>query len=237
MNDQLLASFIALVNFDQKIRALQDERTMFSSLRVSIDKQKLLLTHELEASKNLVHDFKKDVDKKELAMKILDQQETEKKRRLEVVTSAKEYTSLKSEISVINERQHIDEQALIEAWDVLDSAQKRYAADHANFQKKIDELTQQAQELDHKIETATHEIDEHEKQRLTLVSLVPSELLDNYEHMRGQVINPVVRVINNSCSACFYPVPAHDLAILRKGKFLPCKSCYRILFIEDSAFE
>ena len=75
------------------------------------------------------------------------------------------------------------------------------------------------------------------KNEQDLCNVVPAELLDNYEHMRGLVINPVVPVVHNSCSACFYPVPAQDLAILKKGKLLPCKSCYRILYIEDSGQE
>ena len=114
---------------------------------------------------------------------------------------------------------------------------KKYAAEQINYQKKSEDLERTAQELDQKIEAITLLVADHEKERTTFVNVVPAELLDNYEHMRGMVVNPVVTVVHNSCSACFYPVPAQDLAILKKGKFLPCKSCYRILYIENSAQE
>jgi len=57
-------------------------------------------------------------------MKVLDQQETERKRRLEVVSSSKEYSSLKAEISAINEHQRSHESELIDAWNKLDGSQK-----------------------------------------------------------------------------------------------------------------
>ena len=59
MNDQLLATFIALVNFDQKIRALQDEREALITLRSALDEQKTLLMQNLETLKNQVHDVKR----------------------------------------------------------------------------------------------------------------------------------------------------------------------------------
>ncbi len=237
MNDQLLATFIALVNFDQEIRNLQDERELSFKTRRTLDEQKALLIAELEALKHEVHDLKKDVDEKELAMKVLDQQETEKKRRLETVSSSKEYSSLKSEINAINEQQRTHESGLIDAWNTLDATQKKYVSEQVNVQKKIEDLERNAQELDQKIESITLSIDNHEKERARFVEVVPTDLLNDYEHMRGLVINPVVPVVHNSCSACFYPIPAQDLAILRKGKLLPCKSCYRILYIEDSVQE
>ena len=237
MNDQLIQTFIALVTFDQKIRTFQDERETLVKSRIALDNQKILLTKGLESIKNQVHGFKKDVDEKELVMKVLDQQETEKKRRLEFVSSPKEYTSLKTEISTINQQQRMHEPGLIDAWDKLDSTQKKYVSEQASYLKKIEDLERNAQELEQKIGAVTTSIDDHEKMRIRFVQEVPVELLDNYEHMRGLVINPVVTVENNSCSACFYPVPGQDLAILRKGKLLPCKGCYRILYIENSAQE
>ena len=237
MNDQLLRTFIVLVNFDQKIRSLHDEREVLTKQRLAIDDQRTLLSDSLEHSKQQVRDFKRDVDEKELVMKVLDQQETEKKRRLEVVASPKEYTSLKTEVNTINEQQNMHEPALIDAWDRLDAMQKKYAAEQDSYNKKIIDLEIHARALDQKIQALTQAIDDHEKQRVTFVREVPSELVDNYEHMRALVLDPVVPVEHNSCSACFYPTPAQDLAILKKGKLLPCKSCYRILFIEDIAQE
>ena len=147
MNDQLLATFIALVNFDQKIRSLQDERESLINARTAIDEKKALLVQELEILKNQVHDLKKDVDEKELTMKVLDAQETEKRRRLEVVSSPKEYSSLKAEISAINEQQQMHEPSLIDAWDKLDASQKKYLAEQINCLNNIEDLERNALDL------------------------------------------------------------------------------------------
>ena len=234
MNDQLLRTFIDLVTFDQKILSMQNERDSLIHMRSTLEDKKTKLINNLETLSHHVHELKKEVDENELSMKVLDQQETQKKTCLENVSNSKEYVSLKNEIASINEKQREHEFVLIEAWDKLDSIQKKYQVEQVNCNKAVEELLQQIVELNKKIDNLIRMIDEHENQRGTFVSAVSEDLLENYEHMRGMVSNPVVTVVNNSCGACYYPVPAQDLTSLKRGKFLPCKGCYRILYIENS---
>ena len=49
----------------------------------------------LEKIKTKLHDMRKEVDAKELEMKMLDLQETDKKKRLDTVANHKEYQSIK----------------------------------------------------------------------------------------------------------------------------------------------
>lgn len=237
MNDQLLLNFISLVTFDQKIRDFHHERESTIKERSNLELQRQTLIDEFESIKNKLHESKKDVDAKELVMKVFDQQEAEKKRRLEFVASPKEYSSLKVEIDAIHEKQQGHEQVIIDAWDKLDALQKKYTLDKVSYQDKIEFCVQKIQELNKKIESIATKIDEHEKLRVNFTQLVSAEILNNYEHMRGLVPNPVVPVESNSCSACFYPVPAQDVAVIKKGKLLPCKFCYRILYIKDASQE
>jgi hypothetical protein len=234
MNDQLLRTFISLVNFDQKIVSLEKERTSLIDSRHVLDEKKDMILKTVDDLLNQVREFKRDVDEKEMQMKVLEQQESDKKYRLENVASIKEYNSIKAEIATINQKQRDHEESLIAAWDKLDAVQKKYVAEQDHSKKAIGELEQSATGLDKKIDELAVSINEQEKDRVTLASVVPAELLDMYEHMRGQVDNPVVQVAHNSCSACYYPVAGQDLAALKKGKFLPCKGCYRILYIEDA---
>jgi predicted nucleic acid-binding Zn-ribbon protein len=234
MNDQQLSTFIALVTFDQKILSMQKERdSLIHSRSVLVDK-KISLDKNLEALLQLVHDLKKEVDESELSMKILDQQESQKKRCLDNASNSREYVSLKNEIAVIHDKQRDQEPVLIEAWDKLDATQKKYQAEQIAYKKAVEEIDRETSEINIKVEDLTKLIDEHEESRATFVNVVSAELLENYEHMRGMVSDPVVAVVYNSCSACYYPVPAQDLTSLKKGKLLPCKSCYRILYIEDA---
>jgi hypothetical protein len=151
MNDQLLRTFIALVAFDQKILSLHNELKMLIDSRSALDDKKTLLIKGIETIMKQVHDLKKDVDEKELAMKVLDQQETEKKVRLENASTSKEYTSLKAEAAAINEKQHAHEPALIDAWDKLDASQKKYVSAKDNFNKDKENLESNTQEIDQKL--------------------------------------------------------------------------------------
>jgi len=60
-----------------------------------------------------------------------------------------------------------------------------------NVQKKIEDLERTTQELDQKIDSITLSIASHEEERARFVAVVPAELINDYEHMRGQVINPL----------------------------------------------
>lgn len=233
INDQLHRSFIDLVSFDQKIHAVEEELRSLKNSLSSLEVQSNSLHKSLDEMKQQVHDVKKRVDEQELMMKVLDQQETEKKSRLENVSNSKEYSAIKSEIQRINEQQRNTETTLIEAWDELDAAQKKFVQHEMSTQAKLAEFAQMKIDFERKIEASLMTLESLNLQRLTFLQMVPEELLDNYEHMRGLVPNPVVQVVHGSCSACFYAVPGQDLAALKRGKLLPCKSCYRILFFEE----
>ncbi len=234
MNDQLLRTFIALVTFDSKVRLLYDERENLLNVQKSLVEQKNILFKHLEELKLLLNEYQKNVNAQELSMKMLDQREVELKHRLDNVTGVKEYSSLKNEINAVHDQQQACEQSLIEAWEKLDYIQKKYTSEQALSDAKGLELDKQQRDIANKIQDLECSIDEHERLRKSYLEVVPADLLNNYEHMRGQVKNPVVPVENNSCSACFYLVPGQDLAFLKKGKLIPCKSCYRILYSVDS---
>jgi predicted nucleic acid-binding Zn-ribbon protein len=61
---------------------------------------------------------------------------------------------------------------------------------------------------------------------------VPQEWLTKYQRMRAKVADPLVPVMNTSCSACFYSIPPQDLNRLKKNALLLCRSCYRLLYYD-----
>jgi uncharacterized protein len=233
INDQMHKNFIDLVSFDQKVHAVEEELRLLRNSLSELDEQKLLLNKTLDEMKLHVYDLKKHVDSQELLMKSLDYQESEKKNRLESISSQKEYSAIKSEITKINEQQREAENELISAWDALELAQKKLNSHEVVVRNKLDEFVQIKTTIEQKIEATLLTLDDLYTQRKVFRAAVPEELLDNYEHMRGLVSNAVVPVIQGSCSACFYAVPAQDLGALKRGKLLPCKSCYRILFLDE----
>jgi len=237
MNEQLLSSFINLVTFDKTLLALEREVSKTRETINLLREQKEHLIQQIDAEKNALVVLRKEVDGCELTMKLLDDDEKEKKKRLETVSNAKEYAAVKAEIGQVQEKQREIEQAIIDSWGRLEAAQKKQSLGQEIAVKKINEIDESLSLLEQKLSSLTRDVNEQTAERKRLEVLVPEELLRDYHQMRGRVADPVVPVQYGSCSACFYSVPAQEIALLKSGVLLPCKSCYRILYIQDEAAE
>jgi predicted nucleic acid-binding Zn-ribbon protein len=44
--------------------------------------------------------------------------------------------------------------------------------------------------------------------------------------------DPIVPVHGTSCSSCFYTIIKQDYANLKKVGMLPCRNCYRLLYLD-----
>jgi predicted nucleic acid-binding Zn-ribbon protein len=51
--------------------------------------------------------------------------------------------------------------------------------------------------------------------------------------MKHNVPDPIVPVLNECCSACFYAVLYQDMVKLKKAELLPCRNCYRFLYYDE----
>src|SRR5438046_382358 len=99
MNEFPLQSFIDLINFDQGIHQVQEKIERLAHETEQLQQEESSLTAQLKIARQRMLDLRKEVDTRELAMKELDAQEAEKKRRLELVGGYKEYQLLKTEIA------------------------------------------------------------------------------------------------------------------------------------------
>lgn len=226
--------FIALVEVDQKINGLNNQ---IASLRQKISRlnqesQSQLLAHQ--KVKEHYEKMRKEVDAKELEMKSLDQQESEKKIKLDQVANHKEYQSIKSEIDVLKKAQHELEESLIAVWNQLENSKKELDASALAYQQHEETAKQQIEQLENQIKEITAQVDELLKARIDEEKNVPAEWLQKYAIMRAKVSDPVVPVVNGNCSACFYSVSAQDLQDLRRRKLVQCKDCYRLLYLQEA---
>ena len=70
-------------------------------------------------------------------------------------------------------------------------------------------------------------------ERLTKEKQVPQEWMEKYSRMRNCVPNPVVPVVNGSCTACFYSIPHQDFLSVLDHHLIECKGCYRFLYSKE----
>jgi len=231
MNEVPLQSFIDLINFDQGIHTIQEKVEQIAHETELLQQEEACLTQQLKSVRQRTAELRKEVDIKERAMKELDQSEAEKKSKLELVGGYKEYQSIKAEISSLKQAQHDYEEVLIAAWNTAENAEKEYEEQKNLYDqqvKKIYELIEEKNKTKVELES---QLQERSQQRLEKEKLVPAEWLEKYVIMRNHVHNPVVPVMNNSCSACFYLITEQDLNLLRRRKLLQCKDCYRFLYL------
>jgi predicted nucleic acid-binding Zn-ribbon protein len=98
--------------------------------------------------------------------------------------------------------------------------------------EKILETSTEIEELSKQKNAAEGVVSELREERNTLLAQLPQEWRTKYDRMLESVPDPIVAVVSNVCGSCFYAIVGKDLNQLRAGELLPCRSCYRILFME-----
>jgi len=226
-------SFIDLISFDQKLHMHELDIKKQERVIAGLEEEKELLDSELELAKGALHDARKEVDEKELEMKDLESQEADKKKRMEQVANQKEYQSIKHELESIGARQLALEDVLVLAWNQLEVTQKKYEVVKSDYEQKVKALDDQIRQAQTEIVGIQNLLDEQKKKRAAKEELVPEEWLEKYTIMRARIPDPVVPVVEGSCSSCFHQLTDQDLIQINRNKLLQCKGCYRFLYNES----
>ncbi len=232
MTEHPFQNFINLIKFDQELHNLRRGR---KDLELQIDEivqKKEQLERAFVDTKQSVASLKKEVDSTEMLVQELDQLEAEEKKTLDTIKTQREYKSVQAELNAINRKQQEAEKTLIELWNKYETARKQLEDQKAKYSERMSEFDQVVDEKKMAINEITAEYEKREKERRLKTKEVPEEWLEKYANMRAQVSNPVVPVVSDSCSACFYPVPQHDIMKLNAHKLIQCRSCYRLLYLK-----
>lgn len=225
-------AFIHLVELDQAIdqRIIKREK-----LQITIDQAKQRLQEQEDHSQFLrtkLHELRKSISAVELEHKALQQQEKQKRAKLDAVNTAKEYTALEHELQVLIQQSHEKEESIFALWAEFEKHET--AVTHQ--EKEIKELQKKIAEEIENIESArkhlSQEIEELTLNRSKYLHTAPEEFVAKYESMRESLKNPIVPVHENNCSACATQIMNADLMQLRRHVIVPCKTCYRLLYMK-----
>ena len=232
MNESYLQAFIHLIKFDQSILVLEKNigkaTESIQSHEQELAKQRAYRESLGENVKNL----KRQVELKELEMSSLSESEKKKRAYLEQVAHTREVQSVFKEVEALRKAQHDLEEGLLEAWQKLESAKTELLLRNKEYQEKSAAIeTAIAQEMQ-TIEHLKHEIRNLSVIREEKMQNIPEQWLEKYIAMRDRVSNPVVPVLQGSCSACFYHIIEQDLMRLKNRAVLECKDCHRLLYFE-----
>jgi len=227
-------TFIDLVTFDQGLVKIERDIKKSQEIQESLLADIQRLQEDFEDIKIAQLQARKDVDAKELYMKVLDEKESELKKKLASISNQKEFKSLEKETLVINADRMRHEQELLVLWNKLEGFNKTYELKHTLYEEQAAKFHAEVEKIKNEITALHAQLVDLEAQRLEKQKNVPQEWLDMYVNMKGRVANPVVPVVNDSCDACFYSVTPRDLQILRNNKLLQCRDCYRLLYVQGA---
>lgn len=233
MSQTPFTQFITLIQKDQAINLLVNSIKKIEQEKKDLQLADSQLLSQSEKLKQTLHDFRREVDEQELEMKQLDEEEKQKKARLEVVANHKEYQSIKSEIDIVRKAQHNLEDQLIKAWHQFETAKKEYESFKLSYEEKHAQTVQLIGEHEAEIAEINVDLLAKEQERNEIEKTVPAEWIEKYTIMRARVTNPVVPVVDGSCSACFYKISTPDMNALERNKLVQCKDCFRLLYIEQ----
>lgn len=221
-----------LVKLDQNLLAVQREVE---------EKQATILKHEQSITKfhqtresglHAVHELKKAVHLLEQEIAVIDEKESAKKRALDTVHNHREYDAIKKELEVLAISRQDKENQLISKWHEREQAEERLKQEALPFETRVQEMRDAIAELQKEI-AALHDkkaaIAHEEEEQF---KVIPAEWQSRYRTMKGKVSNPIVPVVDEVCSVCFYHIMPQDLARLKKRAMLPCRSCYRFLYYD-----
>lgn len=230
MNDQKLQSFIDLVTFDQNLIKLEN------SVESSSDKVNQL-RRDLEQLQQLLHvkesekkELKKQLDLQELTVKELQEKEKHQVDVYQAAATTKEQDAAHRELEHVKVERDKQEQRLMKLFNTYESAEKDLESARQAHEAKSTEIQAEISKEIEIMQGFEKELEDLEQQRDTRLATVPDEWLKRYENMRGRVVDPVVPVQQDSCSACFYSISSRDLQTLKQGDLLQCKDCYRFLY-------
>ncbi len=226
--------FHALIAFVECERVLYDHEQELERQKQALDKLYTQKQHEvaqIEAIKTMAYNLQKSMHTFELEGRALREREKEVRRKLDLVKSEKEFFAFKKEQDELAVKQENTENAFLTAMQQLEVTNGHYekaVKDTAAWFVEHDKLIDAQQQ---KVNQMTEQR-EHLKQECSLRhDEAPVEMREAYEALKKTMRNPYVPLRGNYCSACSTEVPLKDMGTLRRNVLVPCKTCYRMLYL------
>ena len=224
-------SFIDLVKLDDHITELIAQGDQIQGALHKLEQDYITQEHHLENLRIASIKCKKEIDASEAEITFLRDKERLKKISLEKVTNPREYLSLNTQLEEITQKINASEDNILVLLQVCEQTELEFNTNKKQFEYIHATYIATSQHKKEKYSHILKEIEDAMMQRASLQACVQSELLEKYNTMKLKVNNPVVPLLHDSCSACFYKVSLNDIAALKRHKLLQCKDCFRLLYI------
>jgi predicted nucleic acid-binding Zn-ribbon protein len=222
--DQQIKKFNQKIKHSEKI--LKKDQLFIPNLQTQQEEQETELTNA-----------KKNGSEQEIVAKEIREKESKEKKVLEKITNEKEYKAFEKELKTITQQRIEQEDLLVKAWHNLETVEKKVAEKKEEILQKIKQLEEGIQAQVETLKDLNNQKETVVKNRQEALKIIPEEWLNKYERMIHRVSDPIVPVMGESCSACYYTILRQDLQKLKKSGVLPCRNCYRFLYYNEKEEE
>ncbi len=228
--DQNTRRFIEFIELDARLDRLIQEHEAQKKREEGLQQEIAAIAQESETALKKTNALKKQLDALELDLKVIADKYRQTTAKLNRAASPKEFFSLEHEVQDLEKKKApLEEQGLVLLLEV-ENAQDAYELIKAQEPEKLAALQERRAALGKDIAFSADLIKAYQVQREQEEKGLAPDLLENYQRMKERVTNPVVPLLKNSCSACFYAVNQPGIIEISHGKLVSCRDCYRLLY-------
>lgn len=218
----------AILEAQRRIKALEGEVGLVER-RISTEKE--AFKRRLEEHKALrARATQKTLEADEIDEKI----RTYRHKLDHEILSYKEMEYLKEQVEYLTS--HIDEveEEAIRLMEEAEADAAKLKEDEAAHKGRLERLEGQKRVLKERIAAIQEEIKALEAKRAAAAREVPAHLLSQYERLKEMYPDPMVPIVNGTCSGCHLNISQTTLDRAREGEVVTCDNCSRFLYLESA---
>jgi len=232
---QNLSNLVALSKLDNSLALIKSERTQLASALEQQEKQ----LHDLKvSSENAEVKFSTEQEKyqkEEKRIREESQKLVERRKALQTFSNYKVQQAAQKEIEQSAKQLGLQEEKLIAQLDLIASLEEDAKQKKELFTSAVEKLEEAKKEAEETFATLEQREVDKLKERDELVPQIPEEQIAVYRQVSIRFVGDSMVPLNDGvCSGCFVQVgPQMMVQISRGGELTKCRSCGRILYIED----
>ncbi len=213
------------------------ERLQEGPRRIAVAERQLARTEaQVEEQQQKLKELKKRSDAVNLNLKAKESDILKLEGQLNTATSNEVYSSIKSQIvTVVKARGEMEEEGLL-ALEAIDEAEQLLQEQRKQIQQRSAELQTARDKHTQETPLLEAEIAEVEQQVLAATVVVPAAEHPTLMRLRtAHGAGALATVEEDFCTACDTRVIAQDMVRMRTAKFVQCRDCGRILYVDSAA--
>ena len=214
---------------------LLEEELRLRPLEVEDERKKANETQKVtEALTSQIRQLRVESDRREMDVKKADSEIEKYKIALNQSKSNQEYTILKEQIKRQEDLREKAEEEVLEQLTRIDGLEaerktlnQRLAVEQQALAKKSAEVAEIVQGLGAQVAKLL-------ERRKEIAVDIDKDHLKMYERVLGRHRNyALARVEGQVCQGCYISVTAQDVNLLLQGQFVQCRSCSRLLYLDQ----